>query len=365
MRGSSLTLMERRIAGECQFDLGAGYPVGLTPAWVWELSVSKPDASEHGDLFEAVRMRLELPRTSIHVTFSGSVALQRSLLAARSFLRDRLREVVFIVPDPCIDIIPRMAKELTNGTVQRVEIAVKPFFTEEDCDVLCSRIKSASERGCGAVVAIVSPDNPTGAVWRERELGRLVEACTIHNGVLVVDHCFLLAGLHDPVDISPSWLHVDEASPVIAIWDTGKTVDLAGSKLGFAITSNPILSRELEAAMSVLQYKMADHTVDWISSILRSPNFPTLVDELRSVMRSNQAILNSIAEMQGFGTFGTRAGAFELVSGVLDQTKDVGTVNLREFRDVDSDDGRSWVRVALGRPLDYFSAAVSKLKVSL
>jgi hypothetical protein len=361
MSGSELTYNERRISRHCRFDLGAGYPIGLTPDWVWDLSFR----ARRGDLLqclsEVVSGRLGANGCNVHPTFSGSIALQRSLLAARSYLLQKFRHVEYLLPDPCIDILVQMSNELSAGLTRRVSFSLGSVFAHVDSGHLCREIEDCARRGNGSVVVLVSPDNPTGAIWQRSELNELLETCARCGSVLIVDHCFLLSGIHEMRSVEPVWNLVDASALVMAVWDTGKTVDLCGTKLGFILTRNGSLSKEVSDALSVIQYQLPDHTVGWIADLLASTSFPLLVDSLRDAMRTNQRKLKSLAERKEILIFGTEAGAFELICGVGPFSPDVGTIEVSNFRQISSRLETPWRRVALGRAEQYFDAAIALL----
>lgn len=41
-----------------------------------------------------------------------------------------------------------------------------------------------------------SPENPTGEIWSNSALKAIAKVCLYHKAVLIIDHCFLLAGVH-------------------------------------------------------------------------------------------------------------------------------------------------------------------------
>ena len=279
MTRSNLTYAERRIATAFTFDLGAGYPIGLAPEWAWAHYAQDPRAHAKGQPEDAARRALNLrdQQMNIFATFSGSIALQRSLSAARAYLGQSHRRVVTVTTDPSIDIIPAIAREFSDAGVFRARCGLLRTFSNEECERLCEMIYAKASDGQGVIAVITSPENPTGAVWSADHLRRISDTCTDTKSVLVVDHCFLMAGIHEPVSVTPIWDIVDGRAPVIAVWDTGKTVHLNGSKLGFIVSGNDELSSQVVKSLPT-----ATPFSRPISTPLRSSDRPRRVVERRS-----------------------------------------------------------------------------------
>jgi hypothetical protein len=362
MTRSALTHAERQIAETCFFDLGAGYPIGLAPDWVWTHYPTDPRASIKGVAEDAARHVLNLREQRIRVfsTFSGSVALQRSLSAARSYLKLTKRRLILITTDPCIDIIPAMGREFDDAGLFRVNCGLLKTFSKDECDRLCRMIIDHASPEQGVIAVITSPENPTGAIWHPDQLQQIVQTCARTNSVLIVDHCFLLAGLHDRHSVSPVWDVTDWQAPVIGVWDTGKTVHLDGSKLGFIVCGNADLSKRVEDALSVVQYALPDHLSKWVTEVMTDSRFSDIVAVTRETIRKNQGVLaNSLSDL-GIECFGANAGSFELLKIDVSQSHSVGTVPLESF----VEDPRlciGWRRVALARPSSMFERAAKAL----
>ncbi|PXA77590.1 hypothetical protein DMC25_23220 [Caulobacter sp. D4A] len=358
MTSSALTYAERSIATGSRFDLGAGYPIGLAPSWAEMQHVRRlhPHPPERG-----ARSALDLEDEGVGViaTFSGSVALQRGFLAARAHIERSGRRSVVVTTEPCIDIIPAIAREVVSAGPVRVACGLLQSFSDDDCDRFCAKIVENAGDAQGVIAAITSPENPTGAVWSPAHLRRFSQTCLDTGSVLIVDHCFLLAGVHGPDIVTPVWRLVNEQAPVIAIWDTGKTVHLGGSKLGFLISRNPELRAHLENAVSVIQYDLPLHLGGWIGGVLGDPRFREIVDDLRKATRTNQKLLQEATARLGLPQLGAHAGAFELVK--TDRPVVIGaTVPLTCFEE-SSGWGRGWRRIALARAPIAFEEAITHL----
>jgi len=359
---SELTEIERQIAYSGRLDLGAGYPIGLAPDWVWSLEPCGRSSLVPGQLEEAAQFALALPssQASLLSTFTGSIALQRAMIAANNLQSENFSSVRVLTTDPCIDIILGMAREITGTSAVRVKIGLQSKFSDKDCSAVCSEIESLSDESVGLIVVITSPENPTGAYWSRSQLKEIAEKCKFTNSILIVDHCFLMAGIHGESDVCAIWDVVDLDASIIGIWDTGKILHLDGSKVGFLIAKNATIVRELEDALSIIQFGVADYTSTWFSRILIDPRFPDLIRDLRRVSRQNQALLRSWAQSQEISIHNAEGGAFEVIKLGNSRGGNVGTVPFSVFTS-ESFEANGWQRVALARQTDVFAQFLRQL----
>jgi aspartate/tyrosine/aromatic aminotransferase len=354
---SSLTYAERRIAAASKFDLGAGYPIGLAPDWTslrYHLdAVGAPPRPEG-----AARHVLGLHSHDIGIvaTFSGSIALQRSFLAARTYLERYKRRVVTVTTSPSIDIIPAIAREISDAGALRLDCGLLQHFSKNECERLCAMIGETTSDEQAVIAVISSPENPTGAIWSADHLQEIVHTCEQHGAVLIVDHCFLLAGSHETSSVSPIWNIVNSNSPVIGVWDTGKTVHLNGAKIGFILSFHQDLILHAENAVSVVQYSLPEQLSRWLASILCDRRFPEVVGDLRDAIRKNKNSLSVTVKKLGLQHLDSKAGAFDIIRTDF-VNSDVGTVSLECFED-EPRYGTGWRRIALARPPDLFEEAI-------
>lgn len=360
---SELTAIERQIAYAGRLDLGAGYPVGLAPDWVWGLEPSGRSHLIPGQLEEAAlyAMGFSSSHASLFSTFTGSIALQRAMIAARNHQLEKFNRILVLTTDPCIDIIPAMAQEVSGASAVKVGIGVRAEFSDEDCSAVCAEIDARSCGSNGLIVVLTSPENPTGAFWSRSQLERITLKCASTNSVLVVDHCFLYAGLQSERQVCAIWDAADFEAPIIGVWDTGKIVHLGGSKVGFLVAKNPAIVRALEDALSVVQFGVADYISIWFSRILSDPRFPDLIRGLRRAVTQNQLLLKGWAHSREVPIHNARAGTFELVKLDLGSRGGFGTVPFSVFTS-NNREGDSWHRVALARQVGVFTNFLDQLR---
>ena len=134
----------------------------------------------------------------------------------RAFLEPGRR---ILVPDPCFDMFERCAA-LAYGTVVPVPWRGGPFPLDGFLARLDERI---------AVIVVVSPHNPTGAVARLDDLRRLAAAAP--NALLLLDHVYVE---YADEDLTRAALAL---SNVLVLRTLSKAWGLAGCRVGYAVGS--------------------------------------------------------------------------------------------------------------------------------
>jgi histidinol-phosphate aminotransferase len=126
-----------------------------------------------GRLEGLIAHRLGVPAESVLVTAGADDGLERALRAVCCPDREVL------LTRPSFEMLPRYAR-LAGAGVRELEWWSGPFPVQAVCD-------AASERT--AAVAVVSPNNPTGAVASAEELDAL--AAALPSALLLVDHAYV------------------------------------------------------------------------------------------------------------------------------------------------------------------------------
>jgi len=145
------------------------------------------------------------------VTAGGDDAIDRACRAMLAPVRE------LILPVPTFVMISRDAR-LCGATVREVEWPQGPYPVEEVID-------SVTERT--AMIAVVSPNNPTGAVATPEDLMRLSEAAP--QALLLVDLAYTEFA---DVDLTDAALALPNA---VVVRTFSKAYGLAGLRLGYAI----------------------------------------------------------------------------------------------------------------------------------
>lgn len=209
-------------------------------------------------------------------TFSGSIALDRVFGAVRR-MRPQCESMqiplTVILPEPSLDLWQQLLRERGSSFSDVEIISVRDFDDSRDRTTkliaqlrhfdLSKRRRHGGRRVTDSeapkrqlMVIIDSPSNPQGFRMDNKELKDLAKACKDLDAVLVLDHCFLMAGIHfNPADRPANAFNdLDERScDWYAIWDTGKSLDLAGDKVAFITASSRDLADKLRESLNVIQ----------------------------------------------------------------------------------------------------------------
>jgi histidinol-phosphate aminotransferase len=213
----------------CPTDLRLDGNEGRTPSPRLQDVLAKVDPEvlrrypDRGPLESQLAETLNISADSVLVTAGADDALDR---ICRSYL-DSSRQLVTAVPT--FEMIPRYAR-LAGASVRTVPWPGAAF----PLDAILNRINAQT-----GVIAVVSPNNPTGAVATAADLVQLASAAP--HAVLLVDLAY--AEFAD-VDLMPTVLSLPNA---IGVRSLSKAWGLAGLRVGFAAGS-PGLVAPLRAA---------------------------------------------------------------------------------------------------------------------
>lgn len=385
----TLTVMELEAAHLAKFDLGPGYPqlpvpdyvtrlylddrieemsLQTSPAWTPE-SQARMDAN----LDAAVRGFIGLEtdpdsRPELRVTFTGSIALDRVISAVKRFARNNGSPHIDVVTTtPSIDIMRLFLAEHSEITSHFVESRKGGVLGALDLHSILDALRALRSSSRTLVCLLTSPENPTGEIWSKDALTKIAKECERLGAILIVDHCFVVAGVQStPVarvwDVAPDQLNW------MATWDTGKTFGLNEDKLGFIVCGTKSLTFALDEALAVMQFGVARRQKLFFTEILREAVDSHYLASLRRVCQGNLKSLVQALEGTSLIVRAPKAGSLALI--------DVGRTGLTDEqvrrRLMDNAIGvisgnvffhggwvpRNYVRVALARPQEHFDAAV-------
>lgn len=392
----TLTDQELAAANRARYDLGPGYPQLEPPSWCAEIVNSEevraasllfppawnPDRSVEvdRDIESAVRRLLKIP-DSAHVmsTFSGSVALDRAMTAVVRLARHRgCTNVRVITTSPSIDIMKLFLSERSEikPTFVRAKDSSEPPFIL-DSQAFCEALGSSCKRFPKSmhVALLTSPENPTGEIWTGEQLESVSRLCRDLKAVLMVDHCFLLAGVQDATPPAV-WGVAEPGLDWIGIWDTGKTLGLNEEKLGFIVSGGESLPVEVSSAVNTVQFGVARRQKMSLAKILSHARFSEYTRQLRQVCLDNAAVLrDTFSDHARFLLRTPRAGSFALIDCahlcMTDESirvkllkRDVGVIAGRVFFHAEPVPS-SYLRLALAREPMHFKESVLKLRDAL
>lgn len=320
-------------------------------------------------------------KDEIRLTFSGSIALDRVFGAVGNLIQSQsLRKVglTAILPEPSIDLWQLLLRERFSRENRDVQIkGVRQLVDSENSrvDNLIEELETQFHRTPNRQLMLVidSPSNPLGIVTSAEDLERLARACGKVGAILIVDHCFLLAGLHAPKALPSIFGIPDGICDWIGIWDTGKSIDLAGDKLGFIVPGSKRIAKEIDEALAVLHPDTysARRSVEVFSRLLSSPQLLTYFMNVGDICRKNLEFLQANAR-DNWTVTTPEAGTFACV---YFEGSNVGSDQLRKswleagvnaaagkcfFRSTVRE-GTPFLRISLVRDLDFFKAAVGRL----
>lgn len=300
MPNSSLTEREQVVTRRRLLDLAVGYPRFVGPEWLATLR----DADGPRELQAAYRDRfpeppgpssertpsptlieenliaimldfLQLPTSlagNCFVVHSGSAALERAITVTVP-----LCEAVRL-PTPVFDVIPGFLRE-RSARVRWWEL-----------DWTRPQWASAGRSLAGTRSSIlVTPDNPSGNAASTADLVALSAAADRAGCTLVVDQS--LAVLSRDGHRAPLLADVaDPRSAWIMLWDTGKTFDLCGDKVGLMIVGDP-LKDQVRAALSLVQYSLSSRLMTLMTLVIARATECGYLKWLTALRRANEEVL--------------------------------------------------------------------------
>jgi aspartate/methionine/tyrosine aminotransferase len=389
----SLTSQEIEGAYLARFDLGPGYPQIDPPGYlrrlylnhdIEELSLKYPPewtTSKQNrvteELASAIRSFVGIdPRHQLDVrpTFSGTVALSRAISAVQRYAEAAGRSgITVITPSPSIDLMPGLLREHRAEKVEFVDsrgLALTPEpliaslrLTVSECPSLCP------------VMLLSSPENPTGECWSLEALIALGDAVRGAQGVLLVDHSFITAGVQHQ-RVPGVWDAASQAGLLqwIGVWDTGKTFGLNEDKLG-VVLSPLSMQTHVRASVDVIQFDIARRQKLFFAELLRQAFYHDHTAMLRKICATNLVELEALLAPTPYVLRRPKAGTLALIQLPADHPSDAQSRNRLLSRGVGVVSGSVFfhgevrrtdlLRVALAREASLFAEAAHNLKTIL
>lgn len=202
--------------------------------------VLKLDGNEGGALPRDVMARLALEDSSVIRDYPHTAGLEADIAAwlqvdsdrvvvtagaddaldriCRAYLRPGRR---IVLPVPCFEMMYRFVAA-TGG-----EAATVPWEGDFPTDAVLSALEDDV-----AVVAIISPNNPTGRVATAADLIRVAE--TAQNAIVLLDHVYVDYADEDLTELAT------EIENVVTVRSFSKAWGLAGCRVGYAIASSEV-----------------------------------------------------------------------------------------------------------------------------
>ncbi len=149
-------------------------------------------------------------------------------------------------------LVPSPGYPLYNALLSRLIGEARPYSLDEDnnWEPDIDHIESQIDKKTRAIV-IINPNNPTGAVYREHTLRKILELAKSHNLVILSDEIYEKLILNGQSHISIASL--DPEIPVVTFNGLSKCYLAPGFRLGWAIiTGAPELVEDYTEAMKKL-----------------------------------------------------------------------------------------------------------------
>lgn len=217
MRSNILTNEQKEGRRHSVFDLATGYPSFNVPSeleamlgiWARE-AINKGALANSGPwryadysvlLTDAITSILRVDRSFhefLQVTFSGSIAVQRAIVACQHLAESKEKTGCrFVLVEPSVDFYRSLLNEfgLPFSTVVRAGDDVSGRWIADISERLSDLANMYPTDQL--VLLIDSPSNPQGFVATESELRQIAGIVSGTDGIMIADHCFALAGVHD------------------------------------------------------------------------------------------------------------------------------------------------------------------------
>jgi aspartate/methionine/tyrosine aminotransferase len=185
---------------------------------------------------------------------------------------------------------------------------IPTLFRESGVDVIFADLESTSvsdlphivaqiSRGKPTTYVLVTPSNPYGWIASEEFLHTLCNVLQEHGGYLLVDHSFALVGAGRTT--APLLPHcIDRFSDWIFVWDTGKTFDCHGDKLG-AICANDHLASDVASFVNLIQGELSLRVLGVINAYLASQHRSTYLKKCPELLGETRESSKALLERRG------------------------------------------------------------------
>jgi aspartate/methionine/tyrosine aminotransferase len=359
--GSRLTEFEEMIVSNNYLDFAVGYPRLTSIRVQWErykemvaTTEGLPSRqSQQGALRNSVHSLFNGRITDAAVTYSGSVALERTLSALIPADRSTL------LVDPGFDIIDSFVRRVTP--FPPCYLYLDPFTSHEET---VKRLIEKIDRTIGAVV-LVSPNNPSGLTLSQDELDQVGEACAAVDAVLIIDHCFILL---DPDECHPGIaFDLSDKCRWAAIWDSSKTIEFLGERFGIVSGSFNELAA-IRHVLAEIQLELPMSSLVVMARAVDELRSGAYLSELKKLIKGNYEQLSKVCSSVDVKINCPDAGSFALVAidkqrfGSSEEAarwllsnKNVGVLPASLFYMSPNSTQSDFVRVSLARPAERFS----------
>ena len=238
-----------------------------------------------------------------------------------------------VMPSPTFLLYKRNA-HIQDAVVH--EVALSPdddFALPVDDLIVCARTNQAK------LVVICAPNNPTGTVYAQADLRRVVE----ESGALVlIDEAY---AEFCSQNLRPL---LDEYDNLVLVRTFSKAYSMAGVRVGYGLAA-PGLAAELQKLVNVFTLSPFSET----TAIVALDHHARFMDNVRKVVAERERIAVGLAALPGVRVF--PSGANFLLVCPEQPAREIHDYLLREHRLLISDMGmnpelRNYLRISVGTP---------------
>lgn len=192
----------------------------------WDVFARYPDPS-YQELKQKVAAYLKVDPQWVLL---GNGAVDLIYKAIRSAARERV-----------YGLCPTFSEYRRAASVAQLDYRELPVFKDDyrriDLEKLCASILP------GSTVVLCNPNNPTGTLVPQPELGRVVEQLARRDCALIVDEAFI--EFTDGHEQQTALAMVDRYPQLLVIRAATKFFGMPGLRLGYGITANPNWQRRI------------------------------------------------------------------------------------------------------------------------
>ena len=160
-------------------------------------------------------------------------------------------------------------------------------------------------------MVLVNPNNPSGTIYSDEQVGQLFHLIEQKNGLLIIDEAFM--------DCSPqnSFIRQTTSQQLIVLRSVGKFFGLAGLRLGMAFASKEVIAvlNKIKPPYNVNSISQ----IEGLKALKNTKKFLSQIDVLKSVIQNPITISIKARMVEMFLFFGM---SFDIY-----KQEDTGTAN--------------------------------------
>ncbi|HTC34207.1 MAG TPA: pyridoxal phosphate-dependent aminotransferase [Bryobacteraceae bacterium] len=325
----SRLLDERRSAGAAILDLTESNPTAAGFAYPSE-QILAALADPRALLYQPAAAGMAAARAAVSEYYSGRVTPDRILLTAST--SEAYAFVFKLLADPGDEVlVPRPSYPLFDflAALDNVRVVQYPLVYHGswaiDFDALARSITPRTR-----AIVLVNPNNPTGSFLKQSELSPLIALCHDHSLAIISDEVFSDYALDPDPKLVRSLTGIDEV-PTFCLSGLSKVAALPQLKLGWIVTSGPILERlrafeRLELIADT--YLSVSAPVQWAAPALLGLRIG-LQQQILARVRANRGFLaEQIGPASPWRLLATEGGWYAILEAPRIQTEEEWVLSL-------------------------------------